>query len=211
MNARHLIFRWRRLLDNEAAFSPTCRPTQVERVTGMDPAVVAALITAGVAVVAALASAYLAVWGTIRQHAVDLVVAALSHMGGGTQERSAGVAALMAMRGPIDREPSRVDRGGWTIYGPAIGQQLYRQLIYVLNLGRGNDAAHEIENIIAMTDWLLGDKARLGFTDPGQMHRLAVSIKAYKGNREAPAREPQDTSLGQLLSRVNDWLRDLGE
>jgi hypothetical protein len=177
----------------------------------VDPAVVAALIAAGVAVVAALASAYLAVWGTIRQHAVDLVVAALSHMGGGTQERSAGVAALMAMRGPIDRRPRRVDRGGWAIYGPAIGQQLYRQLIYVLNLGKGNDAAHEIENIIAMTDWLLGDKARLGFTDRGQMHRLAVSIKAYKRDREAPVRELQDTSLDQLLSRVNDWLRDLGD
>jgi hypothetical protein len=175
----------------------------------VDPAVVAALITAAVAVLAALASAYLAVWGTKRQHAVDLVVAALSHMGGGTQERSAGVAALMAMRGPIDRKPRRVDRGGWTIYGPAIGQQLFRQLIYVLNLGKRKHAAHEIENIIAMTDWLLGDKVRLGFTDLGQMHRLAISIKAYKGDREVPAGELQDNSLGQLLNRVDDWLRDL--
>jgi hypothetical protein len=132
-------------------------------------------------------------------------------MGGGTQERSAGAAALMAMRGPIDRRPRRVDRSGWTIYGPAIGQQLYRQLIYVLNLGKGNDAAHEIENIIAMTDWLLGDKVRLGFTDRGQMHRLAVSIKAYQKDRKVPAREPQDTSLDQLLSRVNYWMRDLSE
>jgi hypothetical protein len=99
----------------------------------VDPAVLAALITAGVVVVAALVSAYLTIWGALRQRAVDLVVAALSHMGGGTQERSAGVAALMALRGPIDRRPRRVDRGGWAIYGPAVGQQLYRQLIYVLN------------------------------------------------------------------------------
>jgi hypothetical protein len=79
----------------------------------VDPAVLAALIAAGVAVVAALISTYLTIWGTLRQHAVDLVVAALSHMGGGTQERSEGIAALMALRGPIDHQPRRVDRGGW--------------------------------------------------------------------------------------------------
>jgi hypothetical protein len=177
----------------------------------VDPAVLAALITAGVAVVAALVSAYLTIWGTLRQHTVDLIVAALSHMGGGTQERSAGLAALMAMRGPIDCRPRRVDRDGWARYGPAIGQQLYRQLIYLLNEGRGNEAPHEIENIIVMTDWLLRDKALLNFADSGQMHRLAVSIEAYMRGRKAPERKLQDTSLDQLLSRTNDWLRDLGD
>jgi hypothetical protein len=77
--------------------------------------------------------------------------------------------------------------------------------------GKGKDKAHEIENIIAMIDWLLYDKVRLGFTDRGQMRRLALSIRAYKGDKEAPAGELQGTSLDQLLSRVNDWLRDLGD
>jgi hypothetical protein len=176
----------------------------------VDPAVLAALIAAGVAVVAALISTYLTIWGTLRQHAVDLVVAALSHMGGGTQERSEGIAALMALRGPIDHQPRRVDRGGWARYGPAVGQQLYRQLIYVLNHGKDNEASHEIENLIAMVDWLLYDNTLLAFTDRGQMHRLAVSIKAYKRDREAPAVELQATSLDQLLSRANYWLQELG-
>jgi hypothetical protein len=182
----------------------------VERVTDVDPAVLAALITAGVAIVAALFSAYLTIWGTLRQHTVDLVIAALSHMGGGTQERSEGVAALMAMRGPINRKLRRVDRDGWARYGPAVGQQLYRQLIYVLYHGEKRETAHEIENVIAMTDWLLYDQVLLGFTDHGQMCRLAAAIKAYKGDREAPVGEVQVTSLGQLLSRADCWLRDLG-
>jgi hypothetical protein len=97
----------------------------------VDPAVVAAWIAAGVAILAALIGAYLTIWSTQRQRAVDLVVAALSHMGGGSQERSAGVAALLAMRGPVDRPPGHFDRRGWATYGPAVGQQLFRQLIYV--------------------------------------------------------------------------------
>lgn len=177
----------------------------------MDPAVAAALIAAGVAIAAALASSYLTIWGTLRQRAVDLVVAALSHMGGGTQERSAGVAALMAMRGPLDRKPRFVDRGGWKIYGPAIGQQLYRQLVYVLNHGKGKYRSHEVENIIAMIDWLLHDKDLLAFKDRGQMHRLAVSIRVYKGDSPTPATGLQDASLNELLSHVDIWLRDLGD
>lgn len=181
----------------------------------MDPAVTAAWIAAAVAIATALASAYLTIWGTLRQRAVDLVVAALSHMGGGIQERSAGVAALMAMRGPLDRRPRFVDRGGWEIYGPAIGQQLYRQLVYVLNNGKGKYQSHEVENIIVMIDWLLRDKDLLAFKDRGQMRRIAVSIRAYvrayEGDWPTPTTGLQGTSFNELASRIRIWLKELGD
>src|SRR5881409_3714773 len=98
----------------------------------MDPAVGAAWIGASIALIAAVVSAYLTLSSSHRQRAVDLVVAALSHMGGGSQERSAGVAALMALRGPLGKRPGHFYKRGWDFYGPAVGQQLFRQLMYLL-------------------------------------------------------------------------------
>jgi hypothetical protein len=179
----------------------------------VDPAVIAAWIGAGIAVLVALLSAYFTVWSSYRQRAVDLVVAALSHMGGGTQERSSGIAALMALRGPLARQPGRFDSRGWAIYGPAVGQQLYRQLIYVLNQGKEPYDAHEVENVISMTEWLTSDSRRLGFCDPGQRHRLAVSLAAYADAAPRPpqsssGQRPTDlkhTSIEEFLSRVDRW------
>jgi hypothetical protein len=187
----------------------------------VDPAVVAALIAAPIAILGAAISAYLTIWSTQRQRATDLVVAALSHMGGGSQERSAGVAALLAMRGPLDRPLGHFDRSGWAIYGPAVGQQLFRQLIYVLRCGKQNTAAHEVENLIVMIDWLLNDDT-LRFDDAGQRNRLGVSMEAYKQSAPALAAEPspsaglpgvapersdrKDRSIEELLSRMDEWI-----
>ena len=186
----------------------------------MDPGVLAALIAAGIAVVLALLSAYLAV----RQRAADLVVAALSHMGGGSQDRSAGIAALKALRGPLYGRSGLFDRlRGWNAYGPAIGQQLFRQLIYLLNYGKGRYWAHEVENIIAMTDWLLRDSEQLGFTDEGQRTRLRDAIRRYVAGaepsamasmrgEEAPPPElggPTSPSLDELRRCADQWMERL--
>jgi hypothetical protein len=190
----------------------------------VDTAVIGAWIGAGIAILVALMGAYLTVWNSHRQRAVDFVAAALSHMGGGSQERSAGVAALMALRGPLDRRPAQLEVRGWLIYGPAVGQQLYRQLIYVLNYGSQRYHAHEVENVISMAEWLLKDSL-LGFDEPGQRHRLAVSMKAYaaaaptEATKAVPSasqfavgqRPPDlnDTSIGELLGRLDGWMRIL--
>jgi len=60
----------------------------------MAPEVEAAVIAAAVSLVVAAVSAYFTIWSTQRQRTVDLIVAALEHMTGGSQERGAGLAAL---------------------------------------------------------------------------------------------------------------------
>jgi hypothetical protein len=182
----------------------------------VDPAIVAALITAAIAILVSVISVVIAFWSAHQQRAIDLVAAALSHMGGGVQERSAGVAALSALRGPLSRRPRRLSRGGWTIFGPAVGQQLFRQLIYVLNHAEKPYSAHEVENVLSMVDWLIQDHVLLDFNDGAQRRRLAVSLAKYVGaapggrSQELPASTYADTSTAALLGKASEWLGDLG-
>ncbi len=188
----------------------------------MEAPVIAAFITSGFAILLTLVSAYVTIWSSHRQRAVDLVAVALSHMGGGSQARSAGVAALMALRGPLNRTPGRFRNPGWAIYGPAVGQQLFRQLMYVLNHGSRKFHTHEVENVIAMADWLLRDNKTLKFDDAEhaeQRYRLALSIREYVAKtqphmaKSGTAKKPEDritvgqrASIEKLVSRSNEWM-----
>jgi hypothetical protein len=176
-----------------------------ERAKNMAPQVQAAWIAAAIALPSALITAYLTVWNANRQRAADFIVAALTHMGGGTQERSSGVAALMAIRGPIERKPRFLERTLWRRHGPAVGQQLYRQATYVLNHGNRKYYAHEVENLIIMLTWLLTDQA-LAFRDPDQRARLAQSMQSYTRHRD-PAKN--NASLDALVFKIPSWSRQL--
>lgn len=105
------------------------------------------------------------------------------------------------------------------------GQQLYRQLVYVLSHGRNRYKAHEVENVIAMVDWLLNDSV-LRFNDPDQKYRLAMVLQPYA--KAAPTRESEtvapteratipDLASGRRGSPIEDalhqiptWVRALG-
>jgi hypothetical protein len=171
----------------------------------MAPEVEAAVIAAGVSLVVAALSAYFTIWSTHRQRTVDLIVAALEHMTGGSQERGAGLAALRALRGRQTRAHI-LERLAWKPYGSVVGQQLYRQLIYVLNYGSKRCEAHEIENIIEMLDWLIKDESLLGSCDPEQRRRLSSSLTSYEASahpkeNDKAARE----SLSEVRKKIKDW------
>jgi hypothetical protein len=166
----------------------------------MAPEVEAAVIAAAVSLVVAAVSAYFTIWSTHRQRTVDLIVAALEHMTGGSQERGAG----RQSRAHI------FERLAWKPYGPVVGQQLYRQLLYVLNYGSKNNEAHEIENIIEMLDWLTNDELLLGSCDPEQKKRLSASLGRYdesvhpKQNDSVAA-----ASLSEVHKKLANWQRRL--
>jgi hypothetical protein len=182
----------------------------------MNPAIVAAWIAASVAIASTVAGSLLVVWGGHRQRAIDLVVAALSHMGGGSQERSAGLAALMALRGPLGRSPGIFEKRVWAIYGAAVGQQIYRQLIYLLNYGENRYKAHEVETMILMVHWLLNDTF-LEFNDSGQRYRLACILQTYGQAAaviiqkesahigESPVAGRHKSSIEQALYDIPNW------
>lgn len=170
----------------------------------MGPEVSAAVIGAAAGTLAAALTTIFTVWVSHRQRAVDLVVAALSHMGGGSQARSAGVAALTAMRGPLKLPLKRSRQREWALYGPAVGQQLFRQLMYVLNHGENRFVTHEVETVIAMTTWIIEDNT-LDFRDQEQRSRLSSSIGRYV--RAAP--RPHRESLAALVARSAAWREEL--
>ncbi len=170
----------------------------------MSSEVTAAVIAGSLALVAAAVTAYLTVTSAHRQRSVDLVVSALADMGGGTQRRSAGLAALAVMRGHLNRRLGRLDSRLWEQYGPGVGQQLFRVLAYVLN--EAEIKTHGTENAITMTDWLLHDPM-LKFADPDQRRRLARSLKAYDeklGDSVAPL-----TAAHAFRKAVPGWLNEL--
>src|SRR3954470_23028210 len=76
----------------------------------------------------------------------ELVVSALNHLVGGSQERAAGLAALRLLESitPIER---------WAGYKGFIRNLLSTQLIFVLTEGRNRWEAHEIENAHAISAW----------------------------------------------------------
>jgi hypothetical protein len=133
-----------------------------------------------------------------RQRTVALVVAALEHMTGGSQERGAGLAALAALRGERSWG-ARFGRRKGLDYEAAIGQHLYRQLIYVMNYGSNKGQAHEIENIRVMLDLLLGEDQLIQACDRGQVEQLQNSLKRFANSAQI---RPDENDAGAAAARA---------
>lgn len=166
----------------------------------MDGAVIAAWIAAGAAALSAAVNAYFIASSGRRQQENELVVSALEHFVGGSQERTAGLAALKVLSGGGGSLPSdaskaqprpgswvrswtrpwfashaKRSRARWSRYAPAVGQLFYSQLIYVLCHGGNRWRAHEIANVVAMVDWLITDEM-LAFK------QFSATKTTYRGN-----------------------------
>lgn len=175
----------------------------------MAPEVEAAIIAAAISLVVAVVSAYFTIWTTHRQRTVDLIVAALEHMTGGSQERGAGLAALRALRGH-ESGWHPFEQLAWKPYGAVVGQQLYRQLLYVLNYGKNNCKVHEIENVIEMLDWLTTDESLLVSCDPEQRKRLSASLARYDASVHPEQNDSvAAASLSEVHTKLATWQRRL--
>ena len=177
----------------------------------MAPEVEAALIAAAVSLVVAAVSAYFIIWSTHRQRTVDLIVAALEHMTGGSQERGAGLAALRALRGRRSRWHvfKRLAWKPYGDYGDVVGEQLYRQLIYVLNYGRNKYEAHEIENVIEMLDRLTAERPLLDSLSLERRKRLCVSLAKYDGSVHPEQDSVEAAFLSEVREKLTNWQRIL--
>jgi hypothetical protein len=185
----------------------------------VDAAVVAAWIAAGAAALSAVVNAYFIASSGRRQQENELVVSALTHFVGGSQERSSGLAALKVLSGgegsfprdasiaqppprswvrfwtrPLSALRARRSRARWSRYSPAVGQLFYRQLIYVLCHGRRRWEAHEIANVVAMADWLITDD-KLAFDDPQQREQLATAMCTYLNDWKAAVVKAKEKAL----------------
>ena len=93
-----------------------------------------------------------------KQQLADMISTAFGHFTGGTQKRSAGIAALQIVRaGSEDFDGDEA----WKTYGPAIQGLLYSQLMYLYEKGVDKTEPHEAANIELMSDWLFGKDFRL--------------------------------------------------
>lgn len=170
----------------------------------MSGEVSAAVIAASAALVVASVTAYFTVTSSHRQRSVDLLISALADMESKTQRRSAAVAALQALRGPLTRRLTHLDRSVWRQYGHAVGQQLFRVLAYVLN--HADISTHGTENAIAMTDWLLADPV-LDFGRPDQCRRLRASLRSF--NAKLPDDPVEDTAAEAFRLNLERWCSEL--
>jgi hypothetical protein len=133
-----------------------------------------------------------------KQQLADMAATALKHFTGGTQNRSAGIAALRIVRaGSKDFDGDEV----WKTYGPAIQGLLYSQLLYLYEKGaperdaRGKDTRekdekkginktepHEAANIELMSDWLFGKDFQLD-------SQMKAKLEEAQRHYEAPPQQ----------------------
>jgi hypothetical protein len=118
-----------------------------------------------------------------KQQLADMISTAFGHFTGGTQKRSAGIAALRIVRaGSEDFDGDEA----WKTYGPAIQGLLYSQLMYLYKKKSVNETEpHEAENIELMSDWLLGKDFQLN------SHMKANLEKARRQYEAQPAADPR--------------------
>jgi hypothetical protein len=122
------------------------------------------------------------------------MVSALTHFVGGSQQRSAGIAALSALRGRNAR--------GWRSYSPAISKLFYLQLLYVLQDGQNKYEAHEVANIVQIGGWLFDEASSLRDALPLDSIKADSLIRAIDFWLAGAA---DCKKLGVESARVAEW------
>jgi hypothetical protein len=166
-----------------------------------DSAVTAAWIAATAVAVSAAINAYLAAWGSRRQRETELIVSALTHLVGGSQERSAGLATLRTLR-------ARTGRRAWGEYSSSVERLLHTQLLYVLVHGRNRWQAHEAANVEVMAEWLLSDQT-FSLTERDR-ERLWSAMQRYGDDwrrTDVGESDADSDAVENLLSAMADWKR----
>jgi hypothetical protein len=171
----------------------------------MNGQIVAAWISAAFAVLVGGIAALVAVSIHRREQVAQIIIAALEHMGGKTQERSAGLAALDVMTHRAKRRAIALRRV-WKVYSPAVGRQLFRQLTYVLNYGENRCKDHEIENLIVMFGWLLDDN-RFQFDALEERSRLRDSLEKYV--KQLESLNPTTPASTAFVDASQNWIAHL--
>jgi hypothetical protein len=131
-------------------------------------------------------------------------------MTGGSQERGAGLAALTALRRRRLFFGSR-GTGRWEHYEQAIGQHLYRQLMYVMNYGSNRGQAHEIENVRIMLEMMLGADRLVRTCESSQAAQLRDVLTSYPDNAKPKpddtpqARSAAQRALAEVQTSLSTW------
>ena len=171
-----------------------------------------ALIAAAAVIITTSATIIITYLSAQRQRELALVVSALDHLVGKTQNRSTGIAALKILAGPPRRDGSGARRH-WRRYAPATGQLLYSQLVYILLHGTRRTKAHEVANAIAIGNWLL-DEPAFEFTDDERIQHLDWAMRRYteRAKHSTNYRADSDSgSVDMLIDRINTrWRPILG-
>jgi hypothetical protein len=181
------------------------------------------IVVGVIAFVGVALTALAGVWSSHHKTRADqraqLVISALSHLVGGTQNRSVGIAALRMVM--YENEPKRLGRRKKataaqqrklsekriTEYGTSISPLLYSQLAYLLVHGSRRGYSHEVSNIVAMGNLLLLTKLVVLLDKPQKAH-LRVAVEKYLQN------SPDDDleSVYYLKNIIKErWLPRWGE
>ncbi|MGC5075675.1 hypothetical protein [Agrococcus sp. DT81.2] len=172
----------------------------------MDPLLTAPLIGLTGALVGVIATVVVTTSTSRTQREDELVMSALSHLVGGSQHRTAGIAALHVLRGAAVKGGRA---GRWHRYRSAIDALVYAQLLYLLMHGGNRGQAHEIANMDSMAEWLFdGDAAEL--RDEQKRVQLQEAMQRYA---RAPATSESEVDTTRWMQRriENHWLARLAK
>jgi hypothetical protein len=183
-----------------------------------DPQVLAAWIAAAAAILTTIISSYL-LWrignlsGQVQQSIADrstetdLILTAFNHLGGGTQERTTGIAALRILR-------DTALPGRWRDYHEALRNLLTTQLQFVLTGGHNRWETHEIANAREIARWFLNDSERLQFGDT--QPDIARAVQRYKSDWQKRPRNDDERyddggransqAVEKLIDDLERWL-----
>lgn len=138
-----------------------------------------------------------------RQQLADMATTAIDYFTRGTQNRSAGIAAMKMVQVSLaslkmnEREP----------YREAIRALLYGQLLHVYMYGENRFNALEVYNLDSMSSWLCSEELVSGLSRQ-QIDTLIATMEKYA--KDAGPGE-NDAPVKNLLNKLPAWIRKLKE
>ncbi|WP_431040835.1 hypothetical protein ACQUSR_02305 [Streptomyces sp. P1-3] len=183
------------------------------------PQVTAAYIAASAAGATAVVGLLATVWNGRWQRSAEMLMSALKQFEGQSQPRSAGIAALRVLsqkrvlKLPWGSVPLPLGAAAaWRSYQETVSELFYRQLLYLFAHGRNRWQSHEIENIIAMTDWLLSGKS-LEFDDADKKMHLYGAMTRYLDDWRmiVKAESKRLGSRPDASEKIEERLRKVGD
>lgn len=162
-------------------------------------------VATGAAGIAAIIAAVVTIRSTAaqnrRQQLAGMATTAIGYFRGGSQERSAGIAALEM----VETGLAGLKTNEQELYRAGIRALLYGQLLYVYSSGRNRFDVHETYNLEVMSNWLCSKEIIRGLSRERIEFIIGV-MRDYAGDAISHRNDP---AVKSLVNKLPVWIRAL--
>ena len=158
--------------------------------------------TAVAAIIAALVTIRFTAAQNRRQQLAGMTTTAIGYFTGGSQDRSAGIAALEMVLASM----AVLKKKEQALYREGIRALLYGQLLYVYKYGKNRFEAHEAYNLEVMSNLLCSKEIIHGL--PGERIEFLIgAMKEYQ--TDSSPRYSNEPAVKSLLNKLPAWINEL--